>query len=137
MLSAICKGMLFGATLTFLLIITMNYLVEGTDPLLKMLKDIGFILMLTAASICGTINSVIYLVANSTEKIIQKYAIGSFCVAALFSILSLIISGEIMQNPLSFVVLLIVAITLVIGIMNLLFAAFSHMILKAAQPKKY
>ena len=75
--------MLFGATLAFLLIITMNFLVEGADPLLKMLKDIGFILMLTAASICGTINSVIYLVANSTEKIIQKYAIGSFCIAAV------------------------------------------------------
>jgi len=137
MLKAICKGMLLGAIIAFLLILSMSFLVEGADPLMKMLKDVGFVLMITFGSICGAINSAIYIVDNGLEKVIPKYALGAFGISSLFSILFLVITGELTENPLSFIILLLLGMTFVMGLVNLFFAGFSHMILKATKPNKY
>ena len=137
MLFAICRGMIFGAAFSFLLILLMSFLVEDADPLPIMLKEIGLGLMLFAASICGAINSVIYLVDNGSDKIIRKYTLGAFYNSALFSVLFLFITAEFTRNPISFIILLLVGITLAMGFVNLFFAATTHMILKITSPNQY
>ena len=134
---AIFRGMIFGAALLFLLILLMSFLVEDADPLPIMLKEIGLGLMLFAASICGAINSVIYLIDNGSDKIIRKYTLGAFYSSALFSVLFLLITAEFIQNPISFITLLLVGITLAMGLVNLFFAAITHMFLKITSPNQY
>ena len=111
-------GMVLGVTFAFIVILSHSNFVE--EPLLRMLKQGGFLLMLAAGSIFGAILSAYGMFLDwfykRTEKKSRNSTVAVFCSPALISILILFLMGDQTQTLFSRLVLYLAGGALLIGL---------------------
>jgi len=111
-------GMLLGVTFAFIIILSHSNFVE--EPLLQMLKQDGFLLMLTAGSMFGAILSAYGMFLDwfyeRTATKSRNSSVAVFCSPALISILILFLTRDSTQTLFSGLVLFLAGGTLLIGL---------------------
>ena len=111
-------GMVLGVTFAFIVILSHSNSVE--EPLLRMLKQGGFLLMLAAGSIFGAILSAYGMFHDwfykRTGKKSRNSTVAVFCSPALISILILFLMGDQTQTLFSRLVLYLAGGALLIGL---------------------